>query len=93
MIVQVAKETKDKHILTRLATLAKQYKLSNKKADLDRLITILATAHPNMRISSSRNISSEDKDTFIDFLTRIAVSESPVRSASHIETLNRFLKQ
>ena len=93
MIVQVAKETKDKRILNRLAKLAKLYKLHNKKADLEKILMILTTAHPNMRISSSRNISSEDKDKFIDFLTMVAASDSPVRSTSRIETLNRFLKQ
>jgi hypothetical protein len=93
MIVQVAKETKDKRILTKLAKLAKLYKLHNKKADLEKIITIISLANPNMRISSSRNISSEDKDEFINFLTRVAASDSPVRSASHIETLNRFLKK
>ena len=89
-IIQVAKDTKDKHVINRLAKLAKHYKLYNKKEDLNKLEALLRTAFPNTRIGSSNSVTSEDKDTFIDFLARLKTSNSP--SATREQTLNRFLK-
>jgi hypothetical protein len=91
MIVHVAKETKDKRKLNRLATLAKQYKLHNKKEDFEKLNTLLKSAHPNVAIGRSKSIPSEDKDAFIDFLAKIVDNRSP--NATHMQTLNRFLKK
>ena len=90
-IIQVAKDTKDKHVINRLAKLAKHYKLYNKKEDLNKLTAILRTAFPNTRISSTNSVTSEDKDGFIDFLARLKTSNSP--SVTREQTLNRFLKR
>jgi hypothetical protein len=91
MIIQVANETKDKHVINRLAKLAKHYKLYNKKEDLNKLDALLRTAFPNTRISSTNGVTSEDKDGFIDFLARLKTSDSP--SVTREQTLNRFLKR
>ena len=92
LIVQIAKETKDKRILNRLATLAKQYTLYHRKEDLVKLESLLKSAYPNMQISQSYRLTSEDKNGFINFLAQIAKNESP-SSMTHEETLNRFLKR
>jgi hypothetical protein len=88
MIIQVANETKDKHIINRLAKLAKHYKLYNEKKDLNKMNAILRSEYPHSRISGTNNITSEDKNKFIDFLARLDHSDSQTRE----QTLNRFLK-
>jgi len=90
VIIQVAKDTKDKHVINRLAVLAKHYKLYHKKKDLTRLESLLRSAFPNTRISQANGITSEEKDGFIDFLAQLKTSDSP--SATREQTLNRFLK-
>jgi len=92
LIIQIAKETKDKRILNRLAFLAKKYKLHNKKEDLVRLESLLKSAYPNMGAGRSYSLTSEDKDGFINFLAQLANNESPVHE-THAQTLNRFLKK
>ena len=89
-IIQIAKDTKDKHVINRLAVLAKHYKLYHKKKDLTRLESLLISSFPNTRISQANGITSEDKDGFIDFLAQLKTSESS--SATREQTLNRFLK-
>ena len=91
LIIQIAKDTKDKRILIRLAALANQYKLYHKKEDLFRLETLLKSAYPNMGVGRSYSLTSEDKDGFINFLAQLTKNESPLMT--HEETLNRFLKK
>ena len=62
-IIQIAKVSKDKHVIGRLAQLAKHYK----KENLVKMESILKSAFPNTRITSTNSITSEDKDQFIDF--------------------------
>jgi hypothetical protein len=92
LIINIAKETKDKRVINRLAALAKRYTLYHRKEDLVNLESLLKSTYPNMQAGRSYSLTSEDKNGFINFLTQLAKNESPT-SMTHEETLNRFLKR
>lgn len=90
-IVQLAKQTKDKRLIYRLAALAKRYKSYNSPEDLDKLEALLRTHYPNLQMNRRGSTPSEVKDGFIDYLVRLAESNSP--RISRKQTLIRYLKR
>jgi len=86
-VIQIAKHSKDRKLLNRVAALAKQYKAHHKKADLEKLEALL-----HSQSSRSNSMTSADKDAFIDMLIKLTANNSPVHE-THAQTLNRFLKK
>lgn len=86
-VIQIAKHSKDRKLLNRVAALAKQYKAHHKKEDLEKLESLLHSQN-----ARSNSMTSADKDAFIDMLIKLTANNSPVRE-THAQTLNRFLKR
>jgi len=87
-VIQIAKHSKDRKLINRVAALAKQYKAYHKQADLDKLEALLRSE----RMSQSNTMTSADKDAFIDMLIKLTANESP-SSDTPTQILNRYLKR
>lgn len=74
-----------------MVALAKQYKTSSKKEDLDKLEALLETIGHNAKNSRPNSNTTEDKEKFIDMLVKLTHDDSPANS-SPTEILNRYLK-
>ena len=74
-----------------MVALAKQYKTSSKKEDLDKLEALLKTIGHNAKNSRKNSNTTEDKEKFIDMLVKLTNDDSPVNS-SPTQILNRYLK-
>jgi len=85
-VIQIAKHSKDRKLLNRVAFLAKQYKAHHKKADLEKLEALL-----HSQSSRSNSMTNADKDAFIDMLIKLTANDSPVHSTP-TQILNRYLK-
>lgn len=88
-IIQIAKHSKDRKLLNRVAVLAKRYKIYRKKEDLDKLEALLSSQNAN--INRSNSMTSDQKNEFIDMLIKVTANDSPIRE-THTQILNRFLK-
>jgi len=84
-VIQIAKHSKDRKLINRVAALAKQYSTYRKKEDLAKLEALL-----HSQSARSNSMTSADKDAFIDMLIKLTANNSPVHSPMNI--LNQYLK-